>query len=314
MHDKIVELIKKSNHIVIASHINPDADTLGSMIGLAEAIRGISKKITLYNHTKNLPKRFDFLSGFRRIKDSLPKHFDLLISVDCASFDRIGIEKGDFKIINFDHHKTNTLFGDINVINGDYASCSMVVFEFLESVGLKINDRSATALYAALAEDSGFFKYERVDKRCFKIAEKLVSYGAEPNKIAELLTQRESLAKYRLMQIYLNNLELKHSGRVCISKLMSEDFEKCGAVFSDSDSFVQMGLSLATVELSIFAYELDGEKIKFSLRSKGVTDCSEIALSYAGGGHKRAAGFTANIKDTDDIIADILKRWTDEKR
>jgi len=308
MEEKIVQLIKDSKHIVIASHINPDADTLGSMLGLGAAIKKISKKITFFNPSKELPKRFDFFYGFKKIKDKLPDRFDLLICVDCASFDRTSIEKGDFQIINFDHHKTNTLFGDINIVKGDYASCSMVILEFLEKSKLDINKECATALYSALVEDSGFFKYERVDEKTFQAAQKLIIYGANPNKIATLLTQRESLAKLRLLQIYLNNIDLKKNATVCISKITVEDFEKTGASISDSDSFVQIGLSLATVRLSIFMYELDKEMVKVSLRSKEGIDCSSIALEYGGGGHAKAAGFTANLKDINDIIVNILKK------
>ncbi|NPA73401.1 MAG: bifunctional oligoribonuclease/PAP phosphatase NrnA [Epsilonproteobacteria bacterium] len=308
MKEKIIKLIKNANKIVIASHINPDADTIGSMLGLGDGIKKIAKKVTYYNPSKELPRRFDFFCGFTKIKDKLPDNFDLLICVDCASLDRTTIKNGDFKIINFDHHKTNNNFGDINIVKENYASCSMVIFEFLNDSQLDISPSCATSLYAALVEDSGFFKYERVDKTTFYIAQKLIEYGAKPDKIASLLTQREPLAKYRLLQRYLNNIELKANATVCISRLDLEDYESTGASVSDSDSFVQMGLSLATVKLSIFIYQLDENRAKISLRSKNDIDCSVIALSYGGGGHKRAAGFTANLKDIDDIIVNILKK------
>ncbi len=308
MFKKAVKLIEKSDHIVIASHINPDGDTIGSMLGLGIAIKTIKKKVSFFNTAKELPKKFDFLPSFSKIKDILPKKFDLLISVDCGDFDRIGISKNEFKILNFDHHKTNTLFGDINIVKESYISTSMVIFEFIENAKLNISPECAVCLYTALVEDSGFFKFDRVDILTFETAAKLVKLGAKPNKIANFLTKRDSLAKLRLMQVYLSSIELKNNAKVSVCKLSLDDFKKTGALISDSDSFAQMGLSLATVELSIFIYEVKSKVFKVSLRSKNDLDCSQIAQEFGGGGHAKAAGFTVELKDIDDIINNILEK------
>lgn len=308
MFKKAVNLIEKSNNIVIVSHKNPDADTIGSMLGLGISLKTIKKKVFYFNIEKELPKKFDFLPSYSKIKNNFPKYCDLVISVDCGSFDRIGIPKKNFSILNIDHHKTNTLFGDVDIINKDYASTSMVVFELLKYAKYKISPECATCLYAALAEDSGYFKFDRVNAKTFENASELINFGAKPNKIANLLTNRNSLAKLRLMQIYLSSMELKKYAKVCICRLSIDDFKKSGALISDSENLVQIGLSLATVELSIFMYELQNRQYKISLRSKNGIDCSEIAIYYGGGGHKKSAGFTVDLKDIDDIIDNILKK------
>ncbi len=304
----MVNLIKNANRIVIASHINPDGDTIGSMLGLGIALKKINKKISFFNVSKELPAKFDFLPNYSKIRNTLPKSFDLLIAVDCADFGRIGIKKGDFDIINLDHHKTNTLFGDINVVKENYVSTSMVVYELLEKEKFDISPECATCLYTALVDDSGFFQYERVDKYSFEIAEKLVGFGAKPYKISNYINNRNSLAKLRLLEIYLERLELKNMAKIAVSKLWLKDFEKTGALLSDSDSLVHMGLSLSTVVLSIFAYQTEEKKFKISLRSKGNIDCSEIALIFGGGGHKKAAGFTISLDKIDDMLEAIYKK------
>ncbi len=308
MFKKVIDLIQKSNSIAILSHVNPDADTIGSMLGLYIALKTLKKKIYLFNTADKIDKKYDFLPMLSKIKNSLPDRYDLIITVDCANLERTGVNIKNLPIINFDHHKTNTLFGDINIIRENFASTSMIIYEFIQNSNLRISPECATCLYAALADDSGFFQYKRVDKKTFEIAKNLVEYGAKPPKIASFLNQRNSLAKIRLMQLYINSIELKKDAMICISKLTVEDYEKTGATLSDSDTFVQIGLSLATVKLSIFIYEINSEKAKFSLRSKDNIDCSSIALLYKGGGHSNAAGFTANIKDIDDIIENILKK------
>ncbi len=308
MDKNAYSLIERSHHIVIISHINPDGDTLGSMIGLSEALKGIGKKVTCINTQNELPLRFDFLSTYGKIKSTLPNKYDLLISVDAASYDRLGLKERVDIDINFDHHKSNTNFAKQNIIDPLKVSTSLVVYDFLKKFDIKITKSSATALYTALVEDSGFFKFERVDKETFLVAADLVDKGANPSFIADKLTKRESLAKLRITQVYLENLELLVNARVALSKITVEDFKKSGALKSDTDKLVNIGLSLSTVELSIFMYEIDKESIKFSLRSKTDSiDCSKIAQKFGGGGHKRAAGFTADVKETDGIIRSIIK-------
>ena len=303
-YEKAYKLIFSSHHIVIASHINPDGDTLGSMLGLGIALKKAGKKVTFFNCEKDLPKKFDFLPSYNKIKSVIPEKYDLFISVDAASFKRLGIDQSiKTPSICFDHHKTNTTFCTVNIVNPDSISTSLVILDFLETFELAIPKESAISLYTALVEDSGFFKFDRVDSKTFEKAAKLVKLGANPNKISNFLTNRNSLAKIRLMQRYLEALILKQNGTICISKITLEDFEQTGASKSDSDEFVNIGLSLATVKLSIFCYEIDYKNIKFSLRSKSdEIDCSKIAKKFGGGGHKRAAGFTAKINEYDDII------------
>ncbi len=307
-YKKAYELICSAYHIVIASHLNPDGDTLGSMLGLGIVLKKMGKKVTYFNCEKSLPKKFDFLPSYNKIKSVLPDSYELFISVDAASFERLGIKnKITTTSICFDHHKTNTNFCTINIINQNSISTSLVILDFLENFELTITKESAISLYTALVEDSGFFKFERVDSETFKKAAKLVELGANPSKISNFLTNRNSLAKIRLMQRYLKALTLKQNGTICISKITLEDFEQTGAKKSDSDEFVNIGLSLATVKLSIFCYEIDFENIKFSLRSKSdEIECSKIAENFGGGGHKRAAGFTAKINEYDDIIRLIV--------
>lgn len=307
-YEKAYKMIQDAHHIVVASHINPDGDTLGSMLGLGIALKKTGKKITYFNKEEALPKKFDFLPSYTKIKSSLPSSFDLLICVDAASFERIGIDKASVpSMIAFDHHKSNTKFADINIVDPTKVSTSLVVLDFLQYFTYEITKECAISLYTALVEDSGFFKFDRVKQETFEKAAYLVKKGANPANISNMLTNRNSLAKIRLMQRYLEALTLKNNATVCLSKITLNDFKQTGALRSDSDSFVNIGLSLATVHLSIFMYEVDREFIKFSLRSKDDSiDCSQIALHYGGGGHKRAAGFTAKIKDTNDIIQDII--------
>ena len=307
MYQKAWNLISKSHRIVLISHINPDGDALGSSLSLYPILKDMGKKVTVINVTVPLPMRYNFLPNFDKIKSKLPKQFDLLISFDCGSFDRLGIEKQNAPLINIDHHITNTLYGDINLINAALPSAASVVLHLLKENRIKLRKDVATCIYTSLAEDTGFFSYENVNKKTFEIAAELIDAKADPSFIAHQLKERNSLAKLRLEALTIEKLQLIYHAMVGYAILDLDDFHKTGALRSDSDACVNLIRSLATVQLAILLIE-EPEGYKISLRSKESIDVAEIALALDGGGHKRAAGFSIRHKNTKKIIDDILQK------
>ncbi len=307
MYKKAWDIISKSKHITLISHINPDADALGSSLALYPLLKEMGKKAIVVNMTKELPIRYDFLPNIDKIKSALPEKIDLLISFDCGSIDRLAIKKPDAFIINIDHHGTNTLYGDINLIDAQAPSASCVVLELLSQNGISLRRDISTCLYTALAEDTGFFCYENVNKNTFEIAARLIEAKADPVFIARKLNERNSLAKLRLISIMIQKLQLVNFGMIGYAILSRDDFQKSGALRSDSDECVDQIRSLATVELAILLIE-ENEGYKVSLRSKERLDVSHIASFFGGGGHKRAAGFTVDHKDEKEIIKEIINK------
>ena len=117
MYKEAWDKITNARYTVIVSHIHPDGDTIGATLALYNVLKELGKKVALFNATKDeLPREFSFLDDYSKIQGKLPKFFDLLVCCDSASFDRLRVEKGDFEIVNIDHHKSNTDFGDINVV------------------------------------------------------------------------------------------------------------------------------------------------------------------------------------------------------
>ena len=307
MYKKAWNLISKSRRIVLISHINPDGDALGSSLSLYPLLRDMGKKVTVVNITVPLPVRYDFLPNFDKIKSKLPEQFDLLISFDCGSFDRLGIDRQTVPLINIDHHITNTLYGDINLIDPALPSASSVVLQLLKENRIALRKDVSTCIYTALAEDTGFFSYDNVNKRTFEIAAELIAAKADPSFIARQLKERNSLAKLRLEALTIEKLQLINHAMVGYAILNLDDFHKTGALRSDSDACVNLIRSLATVQLAILLIE-EQEGYKISLRSKESIDVAEIAFTMGGGGHKRAAGFNVQHKNTKKILDDILQK------
>jgi phosphoesterase RecJ-like protein len=307
LYKQVWELIEKSHYITLISHVNPDGDTLGGMLSFYPTLKKMGKNVSLFNASKEISTKYDFLPNFKKIKKIFPQKCDLLISFDCGSFDRLGVLKEQFKIINIDHHKSNTLYGDINIVDASCASCTLIVMDMLEQNG-KITKDEATCIYAGLVEDTGFFMFSNTDEEIFIKASKLISLGVNPAEIAQNLKMRNSLAKTRLTAIFINNIELFKDAKIAVGYITQKDLKKSGALKSDTVHLVDILRNLATIELAIFIIQLEDLSYKISLRSKEEIDVSSLAEAFGGGGHKRSSGFEHKLIDTDKLIEQIINK------
>jgi len=299
MYKKIWNKIEESNNIVLISHVNPDGDALGSSLAMYNILKNIGKNVTIVNMT-DLASYLDFLPNFDKVKKQLPKKIDLMISFDCGSFDRLGIDEKPAFLINIDHHISNTNYGDINLIE-NIASASQVVFNLLEANNVKIDKDSAICIYTALVTDTGNFQYESVTDEVFRVASELVKCGVEPQFISKMLYERDRLSRLRFLAKALDTLELHCEGKVGSVEVTNELMAITGAIKDDTDGLVNMVRKLETVEVAMMLREEENGDIKISLRSKNYVDVSKIAVKYGGGGHIRASGATISGKTFKEI-------------
>lgn len=309
MHEQVWKLIDECHYITLISHINPDADTLGSALAFYPALKRMGKNVSLVNTTELIANKYDFLPNFNKIKKTLPVKCELLISFDCGSFDRLGIEKGSFKIINIDHHQSNTLFGDLNIIKTEYASCTLVAHDLLEHHH-KITKEEALCIYTGLVDDTGFFTHPNTDAFAFESASKLISKGINPSEVSQNLKMRNSLAKTRLTALFINSIELINDAEIAVGTISQQDLKHTGALKNDTDHLVDILKNLSTVNLAIMLLEEKDSSYKVSLRSKNNLDVSTIAQAFNGGGHQRAAGFESSHTDRVTIMKQIMEKTT----
>lgn len=288
--EAVEDKIAHAPAITILSHLNPDADTLGTALGIyALLTKDKSKKIEVVNASKALPLYLDFLPNFKKIKHKMEYTDSLVIACDCGSIDRLGVDLENRDIINIDHHSSNTNYGSINVIAPEYASASQVAYILFENI-YDINVDAATCFYAALLSDTRYFTSNGVSEEVFAMAKSLVSIGVDTKNVAYHFTQRRSLASLRILALVLSTLTLSNEAKVAVLYACKEDITSSGATIADMEGVVDYARSLSTVEVALFAMELENG-IRISLRSKSV-DVSLVALAFGGGGHKCAAGFT----------------------
>ena len=308
VESSFIELIDSYSSITVLSHINPDADAIGTSLALYTWLKQRGHRVEIANKSTDIPRNLKFLINYKKIKNKMDYTDSLIISCDCGSIDRLGFDVSGRDIINIDHHETNTNFGKLNIVDKNAVSSSEVLYRLLCSIGGITKDIS-TALYTALISDSLNFTTANMPKSIFLLANSLVELGADPVYISSEMINSRSLASIRVLSLALSSLELSSSGKLATIIVNREDLVKSGAIYSDLDGIVDYARSLVTVEIGLMFVEREDD-VKVSIRSKSI-DISSLANHFGGGGHRNAGGFSMSgvgIAELKKLIIDEIKR------
>jgi len=306
---KIINHLKNSNHIIIASHKDPDGDAIGSLIAMGLALEALNKNITLYNES-SIPSAYRFLPSVERIVRQIKgtNTYDTAIILDCADFQRIGKLSSVISkipvIINIDHHITNTIFGNFNLIDTSACAATVIIYNLLKEMALPINSAIATSIYTGILTDTGSFRFANTNKSAFAICEKMVEAGVDPYNVALHIYGRYSLGQIKLLNLALESIEISDNGKMSMMILTKNMFDETGTRHEDSNGLINYAKSIENIKIAALIHELS-HNYHVSLRSDGTVDVAMIAGSFGGGGHYRAAGF--NIESTlSDIKTQML--------
>lgn len=308
MHQEFKDLIDSYRTITILSHVNPDADTIGTALGLYICFKNYGKQVEVVNYSKSIPPYLDFLPNFSKIKHKIDYTESLIVACDAGSLDLLGFDLQGREVINIDHHITNEYYGDINLVDVEACSASQVAYEALQWI-FPITKESAICFYTALLSDSNNFTTSSVTQEALHFAMQLIDKGAQHYEISKNLNNRRSLASVRLMAQALETLELHHNATVASIVIDQEMLLQTGATLNDTVGIIDIARSLATVEVAIVLIE-EANRIKVSMRSKS-RDVSGIAKSFGGGGHKNAAGFSLDVIHLEELLDRILQKLMD---
>jgi len=314
--NEILQRIDKAKHIVVISHVNPDADSLGSASAFYTHLLRLHKKVSFFCATKDINQKLAFLPWFKKIRSNFPNSADLAISFDCAQKDRIGISV-ECNLINIDHHQNNTKYGDINLVTDDCISTTKVLYDFFKANNISINQKMATALYAGLLDDSNGFLDDSVDGIIFALASELIAFGADYKTCNRFIKKYITLGAFRLKAIMYKNMSLTCNAKVAVFCVSNDDMKASGASSEDCESVLEESLFLPSVKVSLLLKQNSDFSIKGSLRTSSLLDVSKIASKFGGGGHKSRAGFhikSGEIQVKDKILKLINKEIKFEKK
>lgn len=303
---ELLTFLKREKAFFVATHLNPDGDTLGSALALSLALEAMGKKTVLYNEDC-IPELYFFLPGRERFTRSADFDGLPVILLDCNDKERAGLEDVGipFSAV-IDHHETLRDFGDIRWIEPRAAATGMMVFHLIRELGTRITGDMATNLYTAIAVDTGTFRYDNTDAEVLRVCGELVEAGADPGSISERLYETWSEQRFKLLIRVLNTLEI--FDRVAVTYVSKEMFIETGARPEDTEHFSNFPRMIADIEVSAFFREID-EGWKVSLRSRGAVDVAVIAERFMGGGHKNAAGYKirADLKTAKERLLEALR-------
>lgn len=293
--NEIVKAIQTAETILVATHVFPDGDALGSQLGLSNILEGMGKKVIRYSE-EPASYLYDFLPDCDKLIGELPdlSQVDCAIVLDCGDRYRLGKAMDALltirTVIVIDHHAGHQDFGDLRWVNSGRASTGDMVYELAKALIAEISLDAAYCLYTAIVADTGSFKYASTTASTFTIAGALVARGVNPEQVAAKLFDNFTESRLQLLQTVLSTLKLFAGGRLALITASREMFELTGAGAEDTESFINYPRSLASVKVAVFLKEKEGV-ISVSMRSKGSQyDVAEVARKFCGGGHRNAAG------------------------
>lgn len=318
--EEIGRAITDAQRVALFTHVHPDGDALGSLLGFADILDGLGKEVFCYLEDE-MPHLYHFLPGRQRMSTSLEALFAFVgenertvaISLDCGDSRRLGeneerlLEISPFLVI--DHHQSHKAFGDYRWVDPKRSSTGEMVYEIAQHLQAFVSYEAAYNLYVAISTDTGSFCYEATSPRTLRVAADLVELGVQPDEVSGQMYNNYTHERIRLMEMVLGTLRLYKRGKVAMIHVTQEMFARSKARPEDIEGFVDFPRSIRGVEVAAFVKENKDKMISVSLRAKGTCDVAELAGVFDGGGHRNAAGFRfadKTLEQVQQLVVDQL--------
>jgi phosphoesterase RecJ-like protein len=295
MKAQIAEKIRRGRTMAISSHVRPDADSIGSGLALYLMLRQMGKDPAFFN-TDRAPAPIDRLPGYEhiRIGQIHPRPFDLVFLIEGNSEERTGQKNlASYFCINIDHHVPG---GDdepgIDWVVPDAAAVGELIYELGLELGVEFRRDIAFNLYAAIASDTGSFKYSNTTPTSLAIAADLARRGGfSPFEVSNLLFNSNPQEKIRMLTKVLSTLETALDGRVAMIHFRRDFLERLSLKEIETEDIIAIARSIDGVQVVLFFKEIADDYYRVSIRSRDGFSARQVAQAFQGGGHAHAAGF-----------------------
>jgi len=306
----IKERLDKSKNVVIASHVRPDGDAIGSLLGLGLALRDAGKSVQMVL-VDGVSTSFRHLEGSELIVREPTGEHDTFVTVDCADFKRVGKAFENFggPDINIDHHKTNEKFGTLNLIEPDEVATAAILTNHLPEWGYKITKPIAAALLTGIVTDTLGFRTSNTNPSALRLCAMLMETGVDMTDLYMRALVKKSFPAARYWGAGLSHLEQKNG--IVWATLTVEDRKKSGYGGSDDADLINMISAIEGNKIGMIFVEQNNHHVKVSWRAlePGI-DVSQVAKHFNGGGHAAAAG--ADIPGALNEVQPLVLKTTQE--
>ncbi|HVT87856.1 MAG TPA: DHH family phosphoesterase [Tepidisphaeraceae bacterium] len=321
---QFVDRLSRGKRVLITTHVRPDGDAIGTTAALSLAMKkkGIESEVLLLSH---LPTKYGFIFRENNIAcqdvekswpDKFPfERFDTLLVTDTGTWSQLpGLKEriADWRVpkLVLDHHLTQEDWADVRLVITQAAAAGEIAFELIERWGVQIDSAIATALFVAIASDTGWFQFSNTRPFTHRTAASLIEKGVDTDRVYQLLYQNERPQRVALQTRAMQSLELLANDRLAVMRISRDDFHQTHAHVPDTENLINIPLQIRTIEVVALITETpEPGPIRISLRSKGGLDCARFAEQFGGGGHARAAGLKLETTFTeahDQVVKALL--------
>lgn len=304
--------IAAADTVLIASHVNPDGDTVGCLLALGLGLLHSGKRVIMLS-PDGVPPRFHFLPGADLVLTEYKGRPDLAIAVDCGSMKQLGPSAHFFQsakmTIQIDHHDFGEPFCKIMVVDTEAAAVGEIVYDFLKQLHIKITPAIATCLLTSIIVDTGSFRFSNVRSRTLRIAAGLLETGVDMKYLIEEAYWKRSLATARLEAASVRNMRSEMNGAVVWAIVRQSDFRRQNGLMGDADGAADALRSIEGVKIAALIRETGKGTYRVSLRSGMGVNVAKVAQSFGGGGHHNAAGclIRATQKSRESLIRELCR-------
>lgn len=281
--------IQGARHILVASHVRPDGDAIGSLLGLGLGLQGAGKHVHMLL-ADGVPSSFRHLPGAEQVRKQPQAEIDLVITLDCADRDRLGslLPEHTPVHINIDHHDTNTHFAELNLVDADAVAVAAMLAQHFPALGLEITQPVAENLLTGVITDTQGFRTQSVTPEALRLAADLIELGADLPQLYHLALAQKSFQAARYWGKGL--AQLQGDDGLVWATLTLADRRAVGYPGSDDADLIDLLSSITGASVAVIFVEQNSRKVKVSWRAKENYDVSQVAAQFGGGGHKVAAG------------------------
>jgi phosphoesterase RecJ-like protein len=299
--EQAAEALVEAGSVALACHVNPDADALGSMLGLSNHLRerGIATVCSFPNDPFTHPRWLELLPGVDALVEpkAFPRDPPIMVTCDVASMDRLAMLGGPAvragTLIWIDHHVSNEGLGTIPLIDPSASSTAEMVYRLVRTMGGELSDDTAACLYAGVVTDTGRFQYRAVRPDVLRLAAELRERDFDHARLVQALYEDNGAPYLRLMGTALQRLTLEPEADLVWSYLTQADLATAGVEPGEADDLIDAIRTAREADVAAVIKQQRDGRFKVSMRSRGGHDVSAVAQLFGGGGHRLAAGYSS---------------------
>lgn len=314
---QLKKIIDGHNVFLLSTHVNPDADALGSELAFYLILKKLGKKVRIVNHSAT-PYNLEFLDEEKVVEkfdpvihENIFREAEVFVLLDLNQASRIISLESGFRSfagvkVCIDHHQDTENVFDYYIGNTDYSATSEIIYDYIKSTNIVVIDyQIALQLYAGIMTDTGSFRFERTNTKIHRIIAELLQTGINPTDIYDKIYNQFRSGRVKLLGEALRTISVDSTGQIAYMIITKEALKKTGATEDDIDGFVNYCLTIRGVRIGILFYEFN-DGVKISFRSKESIPVNKLASAFNGGGHTNASGSRILHVRVDEIKDKII--------